>query len=468
VNRGSWVFAEPEHGVLLLGPPRSGKTSGVVIPALLAAPGACVSTSTKLDVLHATLAARQRSGEVWLFDPTGEHANSDVEGVRRLSWSPVAAAGSWDHALVMARAMTLAAPTVGKGTQHEQHWSERSGALLGPLLYAANRSGRPIADVLRWVLRHDLVEPSDVLTREHADVACDVLEGIARTDERERSSIFSATAGVLALYNTDSARAAAARPNFDPDVFAASTDTVFITAPAHRQALCAPLVVGLLEQIRHATYRRAANGGTELPVFLCLDEVANIAPIHDLPSLVSEAGGQGLHVLACLQDLSQARASWGEQAAEGFLSLFQTKLILPGVCDPKTIEAVSLVLGEYDRQLVGSTVGLTKSSTGMFGEVTTAKSETVAYSTTRQRTLSPGEVAAIPRGHALLVRGASWGLLAATPYYVTAPWKTLVPSPGSKPANSGVKPELYAAGTGRPSGEPDTPGAVIATERSCL
>jgi Type IV secretory system Conjugative DNA transfer len=97
VNRGSWVFADPEHGVLLLDPPRSGKTSGVVIPALLAAPGACVSTSTKLDVLHATLQARQRSGEVWLFDPTGEHAKNDVEGVRRLSWSPVAAAESWDQ-----------------------------------------------------------------------------------------------------------------------------------------------------------------------------------------------------------------------------------------------------------------------------------------------------------------------------------------------------------------------------------
>ncbi|MCA1656898.1 MAG: TraM recognition domain-containing protein, partial [Actinobacteria bacterium] len=132
--------------------------------------------------------------------------------------------------------------------------------------------------------------------------------------------MFSATAGVLALYNTDSARAVAAAPNFDPDAFAASTGTVFIAAPAHLQALCAPLVVGLLEQIRHASYRRAPNGTRGLPVFFCLDEVANIAPIHDLPALVSEAGGQGLHVLACLQDLSQARTRWGDAAAEGFLS----------------------------------------------------------------------------------------------------------------------------------------------------
>jgi hypothetical protein len=51
---GGWVSADPEHAVLVLGPPRSGKTTTVVIPALLAAPGAAVSTATKPDVLQAT------------------------------------------------------------------------------------------------------------------------------------------------------------------------------------------------------------------------------------------------------------------------------------------------------------------------------------------------------------------------------------------------------------------------------
>ena len=484
--RGGWVFADPEHGVLLVGPPRSGKTSGVVIPALLACPGACVSTSTKPDVLHATLAARRRSGEVWLFDPTGE--TGGVEGVRGLSWSPVAAAGSWDQALLMARAMTLAATTVGRGTTHEQHWSERAAALLAPLLFAASRSERSIGDVVRWALRHDLDQPGGVLEREDAEVACDVVEGIARTDERERSSIFSATAGVLALYNTDSARAAAASPNFDPDRFAASTDTVFITAPAHRQALCAPLVVGLLEQIRHATYRRAASRPGGCPVFFCLDEVANIAPIHDLPALVSEAGGQGLHVLVCLQDLSQARARWGDAAAEGFLTLFQTKLILPGVCDPKTLEAVSLVLGEYDRRLVSATLGVTRSTTGWWSPTTTARSETISYQTTRQRTLSPGEVAAIPGGHGLLVRGAHWGLLATTPFYATPPWNALaddrddrdrvvasgvadpaaISPPGPRSGGDVRGLCRYAAGIGRRSRTATYAGAGTASDRRAM
>src|ERR1039457_5209743 len=59
--------------------------------------------------------------------------------------------------------------------------------------------------------------------------------GIAKTDDRERSSIFSATAGILAAYNADAPRQAAAEPNFDADQFATSTDTVYITAPAHKQ-----------------------------------------------------------------------------------------------------------------------------------------------------------------------------------------------------------------------------------------
>jgi type IV secretory pathway TraG/TraD family ATPase VirD4 len=423
---GGWVTADPEHAVMVLGPPRSGKTSMVVIPALLAAPGAAVSTATKPDVLEATWRARAQMGQVWLFDPAGERSELP-RGIRRLSWSPVTGARTWDAALMMAHAMA-ACTSVGRGTTNEQHWRERSTALLAPLLYAANLGGRPVAEVLRWVLRQDRNVPGLALEDHNAQVANDVLVGIAKTDARERSSIFSATAGVLAAYNADGTRRAAASPNFDPTRFAASTDTIYITAPAHKQALCAPLVVGLLEQIRHAAYERAAYRGTaEPPVFFCLDEVANIAPIHDLPALVSEAGGQRLHVMACLQDLSQARARWGDAAADGFLSLFQTKLILSGIADSRTLEAISLALGEYDRRLVSYTLG--RSQSEKFFPPPGTHSENVTYHTQRHRTLPPGEIARLPKGHGLLLRGTHWGLLRLTPWYRTEPWATVAIEP---------------------------------------
>ena len=51
------VSPRPEHAVLVVGPPRSGKTTSIVIPNVLAAPGAVVTTSTKPDVLLATAGA---------------------------------------------------------------------------------------------------------------------------------------------------------------------------------------------------------------------------------------------------------------------------------------------------------------------------------------------------------------------------------------------------------------------------
>jgi type IV secretion system protein VirD4 len=420
-RRGGWVLADPEHAVMVLGPPRSGKTSAVMIPALMSCSGAAVSTSTKPDVMDATVIARSEIGQAWLFDPSAGERRLP-EGVRRLCWSPVAAASTWDEALVMARAMT-ACTRVGSGTTNENHWTERAAALLAPLLYAAQLTGRPIGEVLRWTLRQDLAPAMDALADGGSEIAADVLVGIQKTDARERSSIFSATAGVLAAYNADAVRATAAHPNFDPGRFAASTDTIYMTAPEHKQALCAPLIVGLLEQIRHAVYQRATTQAMDGPAMLwALDELANIAPIHDLPALVSQAGGQKLQVMIGLQGLSQARTRWGADAADGFLSLFQTKLILSGIADTRSLEAISIALGEYDRDTVNHSLGRSDPQE-WFG--TTTHLDTVGYQTQRQRVLTPGEIARLPDGQGLLLQGADWQLLGLTPWHRSEPWKTI-------------------------------------------
>ncbi|MGH2904481.1 MAG: type IV secretory system conjugative DNA transfer family protein [Solirubrobacteraceae bacterium] len=416
-----WAAADPQSAAMILGPPRSGKTSAVMIPALLASSGPVVSTSTKPDVMRATLNARGEIGELWLFDPSGTEPLPD--GVRRLCWSPVTAAATWDGALLIARAMT-AASRAGAGTSNETHWAERAAALLAPLLYAANQTSQPIEEVLRWTLRQDLAPALGALADTGSPVAADVLLGIQRTDARERSSIFSATAGVLAAYNADGARTSAASPNFDPTTFATSTDTLYITSPEQHQAACAPLIVGLLEQIRHATYTKARTnppGGGQGMLWL-LDEIANIAPIHDLPALASQAGGQNLQIVIGLQDLSQARARWGQDAADGFLTLFQTKLILTGIADTRTLEAVSLALGEYDRDTVTHTIGRSDPEDW---HVEPTHSDTVSYNTQRQRILTLGEIAKLPAGHGLLLQGNAWELVRLTKWYETEPWKTI-------------------------------------------
>jgi type IV secretion system protein VirD4 len=419
---GGWITADPESAVMILGPPRSGKTSAIMIPALMACCGAAISTSTKPDVMRATLPARSEIGQTWLFDPAGTETTDTAlpDGVRHLCWSPVAAAASWDDALVMARAMT-AATNPGAGTTNESHWSERAAALLAPLLYAAHHTNQPIAEVLRWTLRGDLAPAQAILADLDTQVAGDVLAGIESTDQRERSSIFSATAGVLAAYNADAVRAAAANPNFDPNRFVTSTDTIYITAPEHKQALCAPLIVGLLEQIRHAAYDHARNDTpTGPPMLWALDEIANTAPIHDLPALISQAGSQHLQVMIGLQDLAQARTRWGEHQADALLSLFQTKLILTGIADPRTLDAISLTLGEYDRDTISQTLGQSEPQEWLAHPTHT---DSVNYHTQRQRVLTPGEIARLPDQRALLLQGADWNTVQLTPWHETQPWK---------------------------------------------
>ena len=338
-DQRGYCAAGVEQAVLVLGPPRSGKTSAIVVPAVLEAPAAVVSTSTKPDVLAVTGRYRVRCGPCFVFDPTGEVALPPwAEPVR---WSPVSGCQSFERAVLAAHSLASAARP-GAALSEAAHWVERAEALLAPLFHAAAIGGLDMAAVCRWVLGHELAEPADVLAEAGAPMAGVVLSGVLRTEERERSGILSTAAGLLAPYRSEAALRAACSPTFDPAWFAASCGTLYVCAPAHAQEQLAPLIVTLLDQVRAAVYARPPDAA---PVLFALDEVAQIAPLPALPQMAAEGGGQGLVTLACLQDLSQAYWRWGP-AAEGFFSLFSAKVVFPGIGDRRTLELLSLLAGE--------------------------------------------------------------------------------------------------------------------------
>ncbi len=344
-----WRQADAQQSVLVLGPPRSGKTSSLIIPNVLCANGAVVTTSTKPDVLDATAAARSTTGTCHLFDPTGSVA--DREGVHRLRWSPLPACTSWRTALSTARDLVATSTAAGGADSRngDSHWTERAQSLLAPLLHAAALDGADMRTVLGWVDRHQALPAARILSDASTSIPRDLLDGIVATDERELSGIWSTASGAFMGFRSEEALAATCDPDFDPVGFVSSTDTVYIAAPAHHQALAAPLVVGFLDDVRRATYEQAAGGRApgDPPVVLALDELANIAPLPELPSMISEGGGQGLVTLACFQDLSQARHRWPTQA-DGFPSLFGTTVVLPGIGDVRTLESLSVLAGETE------------------------------------------------------------------------------------------------------------------------
>lgn len=454
-----WVVAERQQAVLVLGPPRSGKTSGLIIPSILNASGPVVSTSTKTEVLRATARARSRMGRVWLFDPSGTEAS--VPGVLELNWSPIWGSRTWDGARAMADAM-VGASSAGEGVENASYWTESAKTLLAPLLHAAAISGGNISTVRRWVTRGDVADAGRALDAARAESAADDLEAIERTEGREKSSIYSSTRIVLTAYGSDEAARRSRVQNFDADKFVRASDTVYITAPSHLQTILAPLVAGLLEEIRDATFRLARSHQyseqRDHPVLWALDEVANIAPLKKLPGIVSEAGGQGLQVMACLQDLSQARQRWGT-AADGFLSLFGTKVIFPGIGDKPTLEALSMMVGDWDRPytVYNSNTGRTFSY-GLGGASRNTSGEGWTYSNQRESQVSPSEIANIPPGHALLVRSGRWALVETTPYYSGEPWRAaLEKAPDAIQQHGGVD-TLIPEGLKMPAPDPIAEG----------
>jgi len=351
------VLAGPEQGALVLGPPRSGKTTRLLAPAVLN---------------HRTL--------------------NLPDGVEELRWSPVVGCQVWDEAV--ARAYALASSARPQPSAHDAHWVERAQALLAPLLHAAALSGADLAVVLSWLECRELVAAVSTLEDHRSHRAANLLQGIAHTDGRELSGIFSTADGLLAAYRTDAALGATLFANFDAEAFASSNDTVYICAPGVTQSLHAPLVVALLDQVRSAVYRKCPQPA----MLFALDELAHVAPLPDLASTVAEGGSQGLVVMACLQDLSQARARWGT-AADGFLTLFSHKLALPGIADLATLKAISALAGEVDVQVSSVTRGALP------------RQASTTWSLRRQPRLPIDAVASGVPGCALLVSGTHLGLV---------------------------------------------------------
>ena len=110
------LAAEARQSVIVLGPTQSRKTTGFAIPALLEWEGPVIATSAKTDLLRDTIAARQRRGQVFVYDPT------DTTSYQGATWSPLAYCSDWRGAQRTASWLTEAARAEGTGLEDSEFW----------------------------------------------------------------------------------------------------------------------------------------------------------------------------------------------------------------------------------------------------------------------------------------------------------------------------------------------------------
>lgn len=349
--RGRAVWATVEDSMLLIGPPRSGKTLQLVVPFILDAPGAVLTTSTRPDTLAATLRARQRRGPVAVFDP-----QSLAPGVPAgLRWSPVR--GCADPLTAMIRARGLAAGTGFGSVENGSFWQGKTEVAIQSLLHAAALDDRDTRALYQWTLSPSAAADAVNILRSStgaADGWAEALDAMIQADPRTRDSIWHGVS--LAFASLADPRVLAAvspspQEQFDPAKFLREHGSLYLLATGAGSGAAAALVAALVEDIvETARHLAAASPGARLdpPLLLALDEIANLSPLPSLPTLMSEGGGSGITTLPVLQSLAQARSRWNEHAATVIWDAAIVKIILGGGSHTRDLADISALLGERD------------------------------------------------------------------------------------------------------------------------
>jgi hypothetical protein len=406
VRSGQALWGSVEDSYLYLGPPRAGKGVHLIIPQTLDAPGPLLVTATRPDTLRHTLGLRASRGPVLAFDP--QRLAGDVP---RLRWAPHR--GCEDPLVAIARARALAAGgQPGPGTAaSDVFWQQMTEAVLRCYLHAAALAGRPVRDVLTWATRPADPTPLRILRCESGAAPgwTEELAAQIGAEPKQRDSVWAGVRrAVDSLADPRVLDTCSPGPGeaFDPASFLAASGALYLVGTSGTQLSVAPLVTALVEDLVDAARRTAATclgGRLDPPLLLLLDEAANIAPLPSLPNLLADGGGSGITTVAVLQSLAQARARWGEAAADALWDAATTKVILGGLAHADDLGRISRLAGEIDQPTRTHTRGSGGPS------VAIAQRRLPALPVETIRTLGPGRAIVLARHSApVLARLDAW------------------------------------------------------------
>lgn len=281
-----------EDMVAVISGPRTGKSMCYAIPAVCSAPGPCLATSNKGDILDVTRPIRMHDhpdGYIWVFDP------------ERIA-EPNRTRTTWVWNLIDS------IRTIADAKRIADCWR-----------YASGQPSTGGDDFFPGTAAQQLADP-------------DIIEWIL---PREGDG-------------TPEGRAV-----FDPLAFATSEgDTLYLLSAQGRPstALTASLTAVVAFTAFHYAQSECVDNDRRLPRPMCcvLDEAANICRWPELADVYSYFGSAGIPIMTIWQNPDQGKAAFGET---NFGSLFNNANItvyLGGVKDAKWLGEISSLVGQRE------------------------------------------------------------------------------------------------------------------------
>lgn len=288
-----------------------------VVQAIQDADGPALVVTSDPSVWAETKDARSKLGPVLVYDPGHLCDTPD-----RLHWSPTA--GCEDPAVAAARSAALLTP-VRPPARADAAVADTAQTLLQCWLHAAAVDGRPFRQVHRWASGSGAHEPVRLL-RTHPKAAsglAGLLESALTAYPERREIAQELTVRAFAALSSVHIREACTPNRADALVlesFAREGGTLYVVGepiedPRHHPGAM-PLLTALASHVVEHGRRMAArstDGRLDPPMTLVLDDVAAVAPLPQLPELLSAGRDQGMPALVLLRSEEQARARWQER-----------------------------------------------------------------------------------------------------------------------------------------------------------
>ncbi|MFE9839858.1 type IV secretory system conjugative DNA transfer family protein [Streptomyces sp. NPDC005551] len=301
-----------QRAPVILGPPAT--RHPLAVQAVRDAEGPALVVTSNPAVWSETKDARAKLGPVLLYDPA--HL---CDTPARLHWSPVA--GCEDRATATARAAALLAP-VRPGAMVDQAMADVAEILLRSYLHAAAVEGRALRHVHRWAQGSQVQDAVRTLRTnpKAAGGSAGELEAALTSHPERRDIAQELTARALSSLFTVNVRESCTPNRTDAltlDSFVNEGGTLYVVGEPIEDPKANPGAMPLLTALASSVVERgrrmaerSSSGRLDPPFSLVLDDVAAVAPLPQLPELLTGGADRGLPTLALLRSQEQSRAHW--------------------------------------------------------------------------------------------------------------------------------------------------------------
>ncbi|MCE4225953.1 type IV secretory system conjugative DNA transfer family protein [Methylobacterium sp. C25] len=319
-----------EGNLLTIAPPRSGKTSGLILPNLVmpevgAWGGPVVVIDPKGDAYRAARRRREAMGrQVHCLDPLGLIGGTD-------RWNPLLHTNPSDTTALLATAAAML-PEAKDDLEAGQYFRSRASVLLAAAMRQAlsgNDTDAAIVAASNLVGDPDRFAAALIATKDK--LSEDALS-ILGFDSRSRDPLLSTAAQALQFLLDERLRAVMSDHTFDLTDLAGGNLDLFIVTPAdERRKILAPYLRWLLAEL-FATIRK--NRPSER-IVVFIDEAAVLGRFDAISKGVGELPGYGVSIWSFWQNRAQIIDTYGQAGADNLFgtaevtTLFNTSRVLP-------------------------------------------------------------------------------------------------------------------------------------------